>query len=221
MYLGHLLAIGSSFLAAFVIPAPDQGGTPGGGGGTAMLGAYRQPWTPPAHSWEARVHSCANPIPFDLAAVDDFSFPKDGKIARLRWWGVLLDPNQANDHPYYVAIYSDNACAPDALLYEACVIPQVEFVDVDCHGDLVFVFSAKIPEFQVTADARYWIQISENDQQSANVGQEDFRWSGRQPVRGCEAGQIDSKGIFHAPLVDVCNDQRDDMSFVIGGKFLP
>ena len=148
-------------------------------------------------------------------------FPKDGMIGRLRWWGVLLDPHQADDHPYYVAIYADDACAPGALLYQACVVPRVEFVDQDCHDDPVFVFSAGIPQFQVAADTRHWIQISEDDAQSANVDQEDFRWSGRQPVRGCEAGQLDSEGVFHAPLVDVCNDRRDDMSFVIGGKFLP
>ncbi len=184
--------------------------------GVPVTCTYRQPWTPPATAYRSRVASCQDPTPADRVALDDWGCTNGGVAVRVRWWGQVLDQQQLDGRPYYIAFYSDSGdCKPEALLYETCVVPQVQFVGVDCTDRDVFQFRAAIPAFPVTAGEHYWIQISEVDAASANVGQDDFRWSGRQPARFCNAGQLDAAGEFHSPLVDACNGNIDDLSFSV------
>lgn len=173
-----------------------------------------QPWQPPRSSHRSRVVSCDQPFPDNLVAMDDFQCEQGGEAVRLRWWGVLLAPEQAEDRHYYIAIYEDNGnCRPDTLVYEACVKPKTQWIDVDCTGLDVYSFRARIPAFTVQAGQRYWLQISEDDSDSANPGFDDFRWSGRQPVNACPALQVDVEGQPHGPLRDACDDAVVDLSF--------
>lgn len=173
---------------------------------------FSQPWTPPAAAFRSRVHSCANPIPRDRVALDDFEFEESGEIRRIRWWGVLLSPEQV-DRPYYIAIYLDVDCGPDQMIYETCVIPNVQPVDINCLNQSVFRFGAQIPPVAINAGEHYWLQISEIDALSANVGQDDFLWAGRQPAQMCNAIQHTNEGQVIDPLLDACNQLVDDLSF--------
>jgi hypothetical protein len=65
----------------------------------------------------------------------------------------------------------------------------------------------------VVAGQRYWLQISEDDADSANPGFDDFRWSGRRPQNLCPALQVDVEGQPHGPLTDACDQQTVDLSF--------
>lgn len=197
------VALADEALPGPVVPAPPQ-----------ATCVFRQPWTPPASAHRSRVQSCQNPVPANRVALDDFECNLTGDAVKLRWWGVILSPQQLN-RTYYVAFYDDDGqCNPNNLLYEACVLPQMQFVGFDCDNRRVYVFQTAIPPFAVTAGERYWLQISEDDQNSAHVGQDDFAWSGRQPVRLCNAIWQDANGEF-GPLQDACNNQFDDLSFVI------
>jgi hypothetical protein len=176
---------------------------------------FRQPWTPPAAAHKSRVVACGQPDPDNIIALDDFECDQSGDVVRVRWWGVLLDPQQIN-RTYYIAIWSDNgACEPDQVLYSTCVIPQSRRAARDCTDKRVLEFRAQVPPFQVNAGERYWLQISEDDANSANAGVDDFLWSGRQPARLCDAVQIDANGEIHSPLIDACNGQIDDLSFEV------
>ena len=174
---------------------------------------YSQPWTPPASSFRSRVVSCQNPQPMPRAAMDDFTCDEGGALGKVRWWGVLRTQQQVG-RPYYIAIRSDNNCQPDALLYETCVVPEVQYVNDDCLNKHVFLFSAQIQPFMVNAGERYWLEIAENDAQSAAQGQDDFRWSGHQPVEGCPALQRNAAGVFFE-LHDACNEMPSDLSFEV------
>jgi hypothetical protein len=181
---------------------------------------YSQPWRLHRASHSSIVESCTTPTPMDLAALDDFEVDEAGTILRVRWWGVLLVPGQRFNRPYYIAFYSDNGnCQPLNLLYEECVTPEVIRVGNDCNADPVFRLSAAIPPFAVSSNTRYWLQISEDDSGSARSGVEDFRWSGRRPQRYCPAIQRDSTGTIYTPLLDVCDNQPDDLSFALGGTY--
>lgn len=179
---------------------------------TGEFKVYRQRWTPPAAPHVSRVKSCENPVPDDRVAMDDFQVPFDGTAVQLRWWGAILDQDQIG-RPYYVAIYSDIDCEPGDLLYETCVVPTGKCIAVDCSDHKVARFQTPIPAFEVHAGEHYWLQISEDDADSANVGQDDFLWSGRQPRRMCPAMQLGANGQVEQPLIDACNGLVDDLSF--------
>ncbi len=180
---------------------------------------YFQPWDNWSGSHESRVASCEDPQPTSWIGLDDFGFQEDGTLDALIWWGEVLDPAQVQQpHGYYIAIYADNECAPGDLLYCECVKPKVAFAVIDCHDGTVVRFKSGLAGgFQVVAGERYWLQISEDDERSANVGIEDFRWSGRQPVQNCFAMQMDAAGNVIQPLINPCPDQHYevDLSFVL------
>ena len=172
---------------------------------------YKQPYTPPSAAFESRVQGCGLSGPRNLAAMDDFKVTRTGDLIRIRWWGELLLTAQVG-HPYYVAIYTDANCQPANRVYQACVVPQVRMVSNDCVARPVFEFRTGVPPFHIVAGRRYWIQISEADAESVRPGVEDFRWSGRQPVRGCRALQTPDY-VNYRPLVDPCNHNPSDLSF--------
>ena len=200
---------------ALVCCAPGFAFQAGGAGVNQWYCRYFQPWSPPRAAHRSIVQSCAAPTPVDRVALDDFRCAQGGEIVRLRWWGEILDPEQLGPRRYYVAIYSDQDCAPDELLYETCVVPQVRPVQLDCRETPVFHFRAPIPFFEIEANTRYWLQISEDDSDSANPGQDDFLWSGRRPLRACPAVQMDAAGSVYSPLIDPCFQTPNDLSFAL------
>lgn len=194
--------------------------------GAALLAApalaqckFSQPWTWNRMSHRSIVFSCATPAPLDQVAMDDFECEHDATIKRLQWWGVLLDPAQGDNRPYYVAIYEDDGnCRPGALVYEECVIPRVRRVGADCRQDPVFLFSTGLNGFTVSGGQRYWLQISEDDAGSARIDVDDFRWSGRVPIRLCAALQRSDAGVYRQPLLDFCFEDFVDLSFRLAGQ---
>ena len=148
--------------------------------------------------------------------MDDFVFDQDGVLDFVRWWGEMFDPDQFFlPRQYYIAIYEDEDCQPGALVHRECVVPSVVFVGTDCNGGFVIEFiSALTGGFKVEGGKRYWLQISEDDDDSANPGAvEDFRWSGHRRIRGCDALQVDTDGNVVAPLIDPCDNEPVDLAF--------
>jgi len=178
---------------------------------------FRQPWDKRSASHSSIVRSCDQPSPMDVVAMDDFVCRDGAKMNRLRWWGVLLDKKQyKSGRSYYIAIYDDNGnCQPGDKLYETCVKPQEKYVGKDCAGNHVVMFTTKIPPFGAAPGQRYWLQISEDDSNSARPGIEDFRWSGRMPIQFCPALQMDVAGGIRQPLIDRCTQKEVDLSFII------
>jgi len=179
---------------------------------------FRQPWDQYSNAHESRVESCANPVPTDLIGLDDFRFQQSGTLDGIIFWGKVLDSAQIESaHGYYVAIYDDNgACGPGALLHSECITPASQFAFMDCTGDSVYRFVSPLTGgFQVTGGENYWLQVSEIDDESANVGVDDFLWSNRLPLRMCPAAQMDSSGNLFQPLFDICSWQQVDFSFIL------
>jgi len=176
---------------------------------------FFQPWTQNIASHSSRVRSCDQPTIVDFVAMDDFICREGGKMDRLRWWGVVFSREQALRGSYYIAIYKDNGnCEPGEQLYKACVRPRVKLAGVDCTDNFVVQFdTALAAPFPVEPGVRYWLQISEDDAASFRPGVEDFRWSGHQPIEGCEALQIDAAGNIIRPLIDRCNERPSDLAF--------
>lgn len=173
--------------------------------------AYRQPWTSPAAAYSSRVISCDDATPMNQVYLDDFVVGQSGRLLGLRWWGVLFNQNQVGK-PYHLAIYREVDCQPGALLWEACVVPHVTLVGRDCEDHYVCEFKTPVPPFQASANTRYWLEIAEDDANSATSGTDDFLWSGRQPIKGCRAVQTPDRQQFLF-FTDPCNDRPSDMSF--------
>lgn len=191
---------------------------------TTVYGQYKwaQPYTWRLASHQSRVFSCELPRPMDRVAMDDWLCTKTGPIVRVGWWGVLLSPAQYSKRwSYYIAIYRNKAgtCQPeDEPIYRACVRPDViRYTGKwDCQQNRVFYFSARLPTpFQQRIEQRYWIQISESDKESARPQVEDFRWSAHRPLRLCPAAQYSSTTGFIQPLRNACDQQEDDLAFVL------
>lgn len=181
---------------------------------------YSQPYTPRQASFESRVVSCGEPRPMKLVALDDWMAGVNSPVTKIDWWGTLTNPAQASKR-FYVAIYkhdpATNKPAMGSLIAKTCVVPQAVYVTTDCRQMRVFKFTAKFPVgwFNQTAGQHYWLQISEADKESAKVLAEDFRWSGRRPIKFAPAVQFAASGAFITPLKDLCDQIRDDLSFNI------
>jgi len=179
-----------------------------------------QPWTPKLPAWESVVYSCDYPKPYKLAAADDFVFEDfEIPIASINWWGVVSDSAQLN-RPYHIVIYKDNGrCQPafDSIVWEDCLKPEAKFQGVDCQGNKVYKFFSTVPFWNplTVGFGHFWIQISESDVDSVNPDKTDFWWSSHQPVEQCPALQWDSSFNIIQPLIDPCNQRKDDLAFEI------
>ncbi|MBX3119495.1 MAG: hypothetical protein KF784_10540 [Fimbriimonadaceae bacterium] len=183
---------------------------------TAMSQVWSQPWTRPLPAWMSVVRSCDNPKPFKLAAFDDFR-TDDVRISTIVYWGTVRDLAQLG-RPMYYAVYKDNGnCQPaiDSLVWKDCLKPDWEFVDCDCQGQLVFRFKQALSPLNILrlSSGHYWIEIAEDDSNSANPGAPEFAWSSHQSVNLCPALQWDWNGNFIQPLQDPCNGAKDDLAF--------
>lgn len=179
---------------------------------------YVQRWTQQRTSHQSIVVSCDNPMPINLVAMDDFVPAEDGVIDAVAFWGeVLVQAQLQQGRGYYVAIYEDNGnCGPGELVYKDCISPRVRFAGFDCNQRRVYLFRSPLSPFAVNGGQRYWLQISEDDSRSAREGgQQDWRWSGRRPIIGCDALQRDAAGNIFSPLLDGCDQMPVDLSFAL------
>lgn len=167
---------------------------------------FFQPWTGPAKSFTSRIKSCPSPIQTPAAAYDDFVSASSTNLTTLMWWGNVSSGAQLSRR-YFVGIYNSipGACIPalsTGPLYHTCVVPAFTApVGTDCTGHTVYLFLAFLPGgFSATAGTKYWLQISESDAASVNVGVDDFRWSGHFTNVMCPACQITAAGTVVSPL---------------------
>lgn len=185
---------------------------------SAMSQIWTQPWTAPLPSWLSVVRSCDSPKPLRLIALDDFMIESHyATIQTIVYWGTVRDYNQLG-RPMYYAIYKDNGnCQPamDSLIWKDCLKPEFEFVDGDCLNQRVWRFKQALNPLNLPFlfYGKYWLQISEDDSNSANVGRPEFAWSSHQDYLLCPAVQVDSTGAIYQPLVDPCNGGKDDLAF--------
>jgi hypothetical protein len=182
---------------------------------TTTQAQFRQPYNQPLGSFASVVQNCANPKPFPVAAADDFKFADNFLINHFRWWGTVSDPAQLN-RLYYLAIYKDGGCRPGQRIYQTCAFAQTQFVGVDCQGNNVYTFLVTLPNPLPIASGHFWFRVAESDADSIRPGLVDFKWSGRRPVRLCDAGQQTLAGWF-APLLDPCDNLPDDLAFCVLG----
>jgi hypothetical protein len=179
-----------------------------------------QPWTPKLPAWESVVYSCDYPKPYKMVAADDFIFEDfELPVANINWWGVVSDAAQLN-RTYHITIYKDNGrCQPafDSIVWEDCVKPDAKYQGGDCQGNKVWKFFSAVPFWHPlnVGPGHFWIQISESDVDSVNPDKPDFWWSSHQPVEKCPALQWDSSFNIIQPLIDPCNQRKDDLAFEI------
>ena len=182
---------------------------------------YAQPYTPRQSSFESRVYSCGAPRPFMRVALDDWRATVNSPITRIDFWGTLTNPLNVSK-PYYFAVYKNNPATNKPLMptpiWKTCMTPQGVYQTTDCKQMRVYRFTARFPLsncFKQVAGERYWLQISEADKESAKLNFEEFRWSGRRPIVNFPAVQYTAAGAFVPSLIDVCDNLRDDLSFVL------
>ena len=169
---------------------------------------YRQPWIAPMPALPSRVISCDFiPLIQGDAPVDDFTTRVAGNVRRIRWWGTLPLGAAADPGTYSITIFNSLGCKPAMVLYDTCVTPEVQLVNVDCFGQWVYRFTATIAGPPVAAGQRYWLQICESDTDSATYGVDDFRWSTRVAAgrlsRGPEGRQRHPHLSDHRPLLRI------------------
>src|ERR1043166_3570468 len=191
--------------------------------------AQVQPWAAPNGSVESRIVTCTSPQPFNRIAMDDFQYTATTPIKRVRWWGIVLDPNQQQlSKNYYIAIWGNGtagpcpSCNPNQVLAFWCLKPSYAYAGLDCRDRKVWRFTVCLPGagFVAAANTKYWLQISEIDSDSARTGVEDFRWSGYRDkqeadhTRLCDAEQRDAGGGIACTIFDDCNPPVEtDLSY--------
>jgi hypothetical protein len=181
---------------------------------------WSQPWTPRLPAWESVVYSCDYPKPYRLIAADDFFLEKELPVTNINWWGVVSDPDQLK-RVYHITIYKESgSCMPawKSIVWEACVKPyDAIYQGIDCQNKRVFKLFSNPPVGNplTLGPGRYWIQISESDVDSVKPDATDFWWSSHQQVVNCPALQMDSIGAIFQPLIDPCNQRKDDLAFEI------
>ncbi|HEY0867750.1 MAG TPA: hypothetical protein VGE01_10240 [Fimbriimonas sp.] len=115
-----------------------------------------------------------------IAIVDDFI--ASGKTVKtVVFWGTVSYLAQVQ-YPFLIAFRKNNptqTCRPymTTFIYQ-CVPVRATQAGVDCYGRKVMKFVAQLPFWFIGASGeKYWIQISERDDQSVRPGYNDFRWS--------------------------------------------
>ncbi len=192
--------------------------------------AQNQPWNTPAGdregAVESRIVSCTDFTPINKVAMDDFQYDQTTKITWIRWWGVVFDNAQLTK-PFYIAIWSNGMgpcpapCNPQTVLVRYCLNPSRRYVGLDCNNRRVYRFSVGLPApFFALGGTKYWLQISEPDQESARPGVEDFRWSAYKPITLCPA-QRRGGGVIDCAIADDCpNPSSVDLSYVLSSTCL-
>ena len=183
---------------------------------------YAQPYTPRQSAFESRVNSCGTPRPFMRIALDDWKATVNSPITKIEFWGNLANIGQSGKE-FYFAVYKHNAATNKPMLpnpiWKMCMKAVAAPTNyIDCKAKTVFKLTARFPLatcFNQIKDVRYWLQISEADKESFKLNVEDFRWSGRRPIANFPAVQYTASGGIIPTLVDVCDNLRDDLSFIL------
>ncbi len=190
---------------------------------------YQQPWVKPWHAFDSIVRDCAgNPMQFATGvapvAADDWICTASGPIVRIQWWGVSPQPNQVPNRQFLIRIFTDAQCRPANLVYQTCVLATNQYVNVDCRQRRVYRFSANLPTgaagFSQIAGTHYWLSIAEVDgaagaMQSPTLNAVDFMWSAHRNLKNCPALQRFPGPTYIQPLLDVCDQLEEDLSFVL------
>ena len=168
---------------------------------------FSQPWTPNAKGFTSRIPNCSTPFGAPGMAVDDFVSASTTNLTVLVYWCNVSTPAQLNK-PVHIAVYPNTpgACFPDltVTVYSACVVPAItQLAGTDCLGRKVWRCGVLLPSGGVTVvpGTQYWLQISEDDSSSMNVGVDDFKWCGHFGNVNCPAMQISSIGTINSPLL--------------------
>ena len=183
---------------------------------------YAQPYTPRQSSFESRIYSCGATRPYMRIALDDWRAAANSPITKIEFWGNLANIGQSGKQ-FYFAVYKNNPATNKPVMpnpiWKMCMKTAAAPTNyIDCKGKMVFKLTAIFPLatcFKQIAGERYWLQISEADKESFKLNVEDFRWSGRRPIVNFPAVQYTSTGAIIPTLVDVCDNLRDDLSFVL------
>ncbi len=184
----------------------------------SMAQVWSQPWTFNLPSWQSVVRSCDVPKPMRMIALDDFEVTTHYvTLNTIVYWGTVRTGQQLG-RPMYYAIYKDNGnCQPalSSLVWKDCLRPTYEFVDGDCLNQRVWRFKQALNSLNLPTltYGHYWLQISEDDSNSATPGVPEFSWSSHQRFNLCPAVQVDSNGVMYQPLIDPCNGDIDDLAF--------
>lgn len=190
---------------------------------------YQQPWTKPWHAFVSAVRDCqGNPLQFPTGAApiaaDDWICTASGPIVRVQWWGVSPQPAQIPNRQFLIRIFTDAQCRPANLIYSTCVLATNQYVNIDCRQKRVYRFSANLPTgaagFSQVAGTHYWLSIAEVDGtagaiQSPTLNAIDFMWSAHRNTKNCPALQRLPGPVFIQPLLDVCDQLEEDLSFVL------
>ncbi|MEQ1821816.1 MAG: hypothetical protein ABL949_04865 [Fimbriimonadaceae bacterium] len=183
----------------------------------AITAVWAQPWNPVTKlpAWTSGVVSCANPLPARRMCFDDFRIATPTQISMISFWGTVSNPTQLN-RVMRISIHTNNAatCRPNqAAIWSFCgVIPQKIGIGPDCQNRPVFRFN--LPTGPALPVGQYWLCVAEDDSLSYRPnGIADFGWSAFQPMRFCPAIAYNSNATVNQPLIDPCNQQRDDLSF--------
>jgi len=184
--------------------------------------AQNQPWSSPNGAVTSTVWDCPSHTPYPKVAMDDFQFTVNTNFNTIEWWGVVTNVAQLNKR-YYIAILSNTAqgfcpapCNPAAVLQSWCLTPSHRTAGTDCQNRTVYRFRVVLPApgFTAAANTKYWLQVSEIDQESFVVAAEDFHWSGYRDLRLCDAQQRDAVGTISCSIVDDCPiPKRTDLAY--------
>jgi hypothetical protein len=148
---------------------------------------------------------------------DDFRITQPTQIRMISFWGTVSNPLQLN-RLMRVAIHTNNpqTCRPNfPAVWTKCVpIPAVA-AGGDCQNRPVWRFNLSLAAGDLNMPAgAFWITVGDDDSLSFRPnGIADFGWSAFQPMRFCPAIAYNFNQTVNQPLIDPCNQQRDDLSF--------
>jgi len=187
--------------------------------------AQNQPWSTPNGAVESIVNNCADHVPYPRVAMDDFQYTANTNFNWIRWWGVVTNAVQL-DKPYYIAIWSTGTvgpcpapCKTGVVLQSWCLTPSHRTAGTDCQNRTVYRFQVSLPApgFTALANTKYWLQISEIDDNSFLRFATDFWWSGYRDLKLCDAQQRTAAGVVSCTIFDDCpNPKRTDLAYVLG-----
>ncbi len=188
-----------------------------------------QPWAPKWAAQRSSVLDCqGTPIPGVPIAFDDWICTKSGPIQRVVWWGTVCNQIAGIPPPstFYIAVWSNNpqppvpgCCQPLQKICGGCVQVQGVLVGLDCRGNRVYRYTAKLPcTFSQVAGTHYWLQIAEVAITGAAGPTPRWCWSEHRPIKNCNAVQATLAGgaiDIRCPLLDPCDNIESDLAFCL------
>ncbi len=188
-----------------------------------------QPWAPKWAAQRSSVVDCqGTPFPGVPIAFDDWICTKSGPIQRVTWWGTVCNPVPGIPPPnrFYIAVWTNDpmpstCCRPQTKICGGCVEVQGVVVGIDCLGNRVYRYTAKLPcQFTQVAGTHYWLQISEVMITGAAGPVPRWCWSEHRNIKNCNAvqGTIPAGGgapVIDCILQDPCDNIESDLAFCL------